>query len=132
MPDKPSEFHSKINFALRSVPPIFGQLRFLLFMNKPSAQTKGLFSWALYDWANSAYFVMIQTFVFASFFAQSIAENETIGTALWGNMIGLAGIAIAILAPVLGAIADEGGRRKPWVLFFTVICVVGCLSLIHI
>lgn len=98
-------------------------------MNKPSAQTKGLFSWALYDWANSAYFVMIQTFVFASFFAQSIAENETIGTALWGNMIGLAGIAIAILAPVLGAIADEGGRRKPWVLFFTVICVVGCCLL---
>ncbi len=91
--------------------------------------TKGLFAWAMYDWANSAYFVMIQTFVFAAYFAQSIAENETSGTALWGNMIGLAGFVIAISAPFLGSIADEGGRRKPWIVFFTAICVVGCSML---
>ncbi|HBX67772.1 MAG TPA: MFS transporter, partial [Balneolaceae bacterium] len=79
----------------------------------PKNSTKGLFAWAMYDWANSAYFVMIQTFVFAAYFAQSIAENETMGTALWGNMIGLAGFVIAFTAPFLGSIADEGGRRKP-------------------
>lgn len=85
-------------------------------MTKPTS-TKGLFAWAMYDWANSAYFVMIQTFVFAAYFAQSIAENETSGTALWGNMIGLAGLVIALTAPFLGSIADEGGRRKPWIGF---------------
>lgn len=94
-----------------------------------SSSSRGLFSWALYDWANSAYFVMIQTFIFAAYFTSSIAENETVGTALWGNMIGLAGIVIAIFAPILGSIADEGGRRKPWVFFFTIICVAGCSAL---
>ncbi|MFN1835473.1 MFS transporter [Balneola sp. MJW-20] len=92
-------------------------------------EKNGLLSWAFYDWANSAYFVMIQTFVFAAYFAQSIAANETEGTALWGNMIGLAGLVIALTAPLLGSIADEGGRRKPWVLFFTLLCVAGCSAL---
>lgn len=96
-------------------------------MNK--APSKGLFAWAMYDWANSAYFVMIQTFVFAAYFAQSIAENETVGTALWGNMIGIAGLVIAFTAPFLGAIADEGGRRKPWIAFFTALCILGCALL---
>lgn len=90
---------------------------------------KGLLSWALYDWANSAYFVMIQTFVFAAYFAASVAESETTGTTLWGNMIGLAGLVIAVCAPVLGSIADEGGRRKPWIFFFTVVSVIGCSAL---
>ncbi|MCH2450096.1 MAG: MFS transporter [Gracilimonas sp.] len=94
-----------------------------------SNSSKGLFAWAMYDWANSAYFVMIQTFVFAAYFAQSIAENETSGTALWGNMIGLAGFVIAVSAPFLGAIADEGGRRKPWIVFFTTLSVIGCSML---
>lgn len=92
-------------------------------MIKPPS--KGLFAWAMYDWANSAYFVMIQTFIFSAYFASTIAENENIGTALWGNMIGIAGFIVAIVAPLLGAIADEGGRRKPWILFFTVLCVIG-------
>ncbi|MAL19208.1 MAG: MFS transporter [Balneola sp.] len=95
----------------------------------PKNSTKGLFAWAMYDWANSAYFVMIQTFVFAAYFAQSIAENETMGTALWGNMIGLAGFVIAFTAPFLGSIADEGGRRKPWIVFFTTLCVISCSAL---
>ena len=85
---------------------------------------KGLFSWALYDWANSAFFVMIQTFIFAAYFTSSIAENETTGTAQWGFTIGLAGFAIAVLAPVLGSIADVGGPRKPWVYFFAGISII--------
>ncbi|MGB0346155.1 MAG: MFS transporter [Balneolaceae bacterium] len=85
---------------------------------------KGLFSWALYDWANSAFFVMIQTFIFAAYFTSSIAENETTGTAQWGFTIGLAGFAIAVLAPILGSIADVGGPRKPWVYFFAGISII--------
>lgn len=68
---------------------------------------------------------MILTFIFAAYFSSAIAEDENTGTALWGNMVGLAGIVIALLAPILGSIADEGGRRKPWVFFFTVMGVVG-------
>ncbi len=85
---------------------------------------KGLFSWAMYDWANSAFFVMIQTFIFAAYFTSSIAENETLGTAQWGFTIGLAGFVIAILAPILGSIADVGGPRKPWIYFFAGISII--------
>lgn len=94
-------------------------------MTDKSGSPKGLISWAFYDWANSAYFVMIQTFIFSAYFAGSIASDHNTGTALWGNMVGIAGIFIAILAPLLGAIADEGGRRKPWIFFFTVLGVAG-------
>jgi len=92
--------------------------------NASSIKSKGLLSWALYDWANSAFFVMIQTFIFAAYFTSSIAENETTGTAQWGFTIGLAGFAIAIFAPILGSIADVGGPRKPWVYFFATISII--------
>ncbi|RNC79337.1 MAG: MFS transporter [Balneola sp.] len=94
-------------------------------MTNPQKPSKGLFSWALYDWANSSYFVIIQTFVFAAYFSETIAENVEIGTAQWGNMIGFAGIFIALTAPFFGAIADQAGKRKPWIAFFTIVCVIG-------
>ncbi|MEO9886813.1 MAG: MFS transporter [Balneola sp.] len=87
---------------------------------------KGLFAWAIYDWANSSYFVIIQTFIFAAYFTKTIAENVEIGTAQWGNMISVAGIVIAIGAPVFGAIADQAGRRKPWIAAFTILCIIAC------
>lgn len=98
----------------------------MLRFNKPS---RGLLSWALYDWANSSYFVIIQTFVFAAYFQRSVAEDAISGTDQWGSMIALAGLMIAFTAPVLGAIADKGGRRKPWIAAFTVLCVFASLML---
>lgn len=94
-------------------------------MTNSDKSSRGLFSWALYDWANSSYFVIIQTFVFAAYFSETIAKNVEIGTAQWGNMIGFAGIVVAITAPIFGAIADQAGKRKPWIAIFTIICVLG-------
>lgn len=83
----------------------------------------GLVSWALYDWANSAFAAVITTFVFAAYFTRQVAENETLGSAQWGYMLSIAGLAIAIGGPILGAVADQGGRRKPWIILFTLLCV---------
>lgn len=88
-----------------------------------------LFSWALYDWANSAYFAVIQTFVFATYFIQSVAENETVGSAQWGNTISAAGLVIAVSGPFLGAFADQLGRRKPWIIVFSLLCVFSTAAL---
>jgi len=88
-----------------------------------------LFSWAMYDWANSAFFAVIQTFVFATYFLQSVAENETLGSTLWGNTIGAAGLVIAICAPFVGAIADQLGRRKPWIGWFSLLCILATAAL---
>ncbi|NJO38500.1 MAG: MFS transporter [Rhizobiales bacterium] len=45
------------------------------------------------------------------------------GTAQWGRAITVSALLAAVLGPTLGAIADAGGRRKPWILFFTWLCV---------
>jgi UMF1 family MFS transporter len=83
----------------------------------------GLISWALYDWANSAYATVIQTFVFAPYFTRKVASDEGVGWMLWGTMLGIAGTLVALGGPVVGAVADQGGRRKPWILGFTLLCV---------
>jgi UMF1 family MFS transporter len=90
------------------------------------ASRLGQFSWALYDWASSGFSVVIITFVYATYFTKAIATDEVAGTAQWGWAMSASGIAIALISPVLGAIADAGGRRKPWLFAWTAIAVVGC------
>ena len=86
--------------------------------DKPAA-----LSWCLYDWASSAFPTVITTFIFATYFIKGIAPNIEEGTALWGNGMAVAGITLALLAPIFGAIADFAGNRKVWLAFCTVICV---------
>ena len=95
----------------------------------PPTSRLGQFSWALYDWANSAFSAVIITFVFATYFSQGIAADSVSGTAAWGWAMTASGIAIALISPVLGAIADAAGRRKPWLLICTWITVAGCFAL---
>ena len=86
----------------------------------PLASTLGLVSWAMYDWANSAYAAVIATFVFSAYFVKGVAADPVAGTEMWGYAISLSGIVIAVLSPPIGAIADQAGRRKPWIFWFTV------------
>ena len=88
-------------------------------MSRPDATPRQLFAWALYDWAATPFFAVIITFVFAAYFTQGVAANEIEGTTQWGFAIALSGLTIAVLSPMLGAIADVGGRRKPWLAAFT-------------
>jgi UMF1 family MFS transporter len=91
---------------------------------RPRVTRRALVGWCLYDWADSAFPAVILTFVFAAYFAQGIAENPVIATGQWGLAITLSSLAIAILSPVLGAIADQNGRRKPWIAIFSLICII--------
>ena len=95
----------------------------------PTQVSKGMWSWAMFDWANSAFFVIIQTFVFAAYFQRSIATDTISGTEQWGNMVSAAGLLIAFTAPVLGAIADRSGRRKPWIAAFSLMSIVASFLL---
>jgi UMF1 family MFS transporter len=78
-------------------------------------------AWCAYDWANSPYITLVATFVIATYFTQGVASTPEKGAAWWGWMMGGSAIVIALLSPVLGAIADRGGRRKPWLLALTFI-----------
>jgi len=92
--------------------------------NEPNTSLTGLWSWAMYDWANSAYWTVIQTFIFPPYFTQEIAADEESGSRLWGTTLGIAGLIIAIGAPFLGAMADQTGRRKPWIGLFTALTIL--------
>lgn len=85
-------------------------------------------SWIFFDWATQPYFTLITTFVFAPYFANFVAGNPASGQALWGFATAAAGLMIALMSPVLGAIADASGRRKPWIAGFGALLVLGsCL-----
>ena len=85
---------------------------------------RALFSWCLFDWANSAFPTVVTTFIFAAYFTKAVAADEITGTSQWGYTISIAALVVAVIGPVLGAIADKGGRRKPWIAVFTLLCVV--------
>jgi len=82
-------------------------------------------SWIFFDWAAQPYFTLITTFVFAPYFATHVASDPASGQALWGFATAAAGLMIAAMSPVLGAIADASGRRKPWIAAFGALLVIG-------
>lgn len=81
--------------------------------------------WLLFDWAAQPYFTLITTFVFAPYFATYVAPDPATGQSMWGFAAASAGIVIALMSPVLGAIADVVGRRKPWIAAFGILIVAG-------
>lgn len=85
---------------------------------------RAIFSWCLYDWANSSFSTVISTFVFSVYFARGIYGDEIAGSAVWGYTLGFAGLGVALTSPVLGAIADRAGARKPWLAVLVVMTVL--------
>ncbi len=83
----------------------------------------GVVSWCVFDWANSAFNTVVGTFVFSVYFTRAVAESEIAGTAQWSRALAVAGLCVAVLSPVFGAIADRVGTRKPWLAVFVAITV---------
>jgi MFS transporter, UMF1 family len=94
-------------------------------------------AWCFFDWAAQPVFTLITTFVFAPYFIALYASAQGSDTqqirdaaaSSWGFMTGAAGLLLAFGAPLLGAIADESGRRKPWIVVFAVVSALGAFSL---
>ncbi|HEX4295900.1 MAG TPA: MFS transporter [Rhizomicrobium sp.] len=86
-----------------------------------SASRLGQVSWAMFEWARNPYILVVWIFLFSPYFVNSVVADPVRGQGLAGLIQAYSGIVIAILAPFLGAIADRGGRRKPWIAFYVVI-----------
>ncbi len=87
---------------------------------------KKVVSWAFYDWANSAFATTVIAGFFPVFFKQywSTDTDAVSSTFRLGAANSLASLIIVALAPVLGAIADRGGAKKKFLLFFTVMGII--------
>src|SRR5438552_5826886 len=94
-------------------------------MQQTYPRRSAVISWIFFDWAAQPYFTLITTFVFAPYFATHVASDPASGQALWGFATAAAGLMIAAMSPVLGAIADASGRRKPWIAAFGALLVIG-------
>jgi UMF1 family MFS transporter len=94
----------------------------------PIMSRRAIWGWVLFDWACQPFFTLVTTFVYAPYFASVVVGDATRGQALWGFAAATAGITVALFSPILGAIADATGRRKPWIAAFGVLLVIGsCL-----
>lgn len=92
---------------------------------------KQVLSWALYDWANSAFAATVMVVFFPVFFKQywSAGVSATQSTFWLGMTNGTASFLLAIMAPLLGALGDRGGSRLRFLLAFTVLGVVSTAGL---
>ena len=96
----------------------------------PAASRLGQVSWAMFEWARNPYILLVWIYLFTPYFANYVVPagycgpnmpRGACGQGIAGVIQAYSGIFIAILAPFLGAIADRGGRRKPWVALYAVI-----------
>lgn len=87
---------------------------------------KIIVSWAMYDWANSAFATTVIAGFFPVFFKQywSAGADVNVSTARLGDANSLAGMIIAILAPVIGAIADKGTAKRKF------LCAFACMGIV--
>lgn len=94
-------------------------------------EKKAVWGWAIYDWANSAYVTTVMAGFFPVFFTQywSHGADVTVTTARLGFANSIASLIVAIMAPVLGAIADKGSAKKKFMLLFAYLGVLMSIGL---
>ncbi|MCM2293315.1 MFS transporter [Allorhizobium sp. BGMRC 0089] len=82
-----------------------------------------------FDWAAQPFFTVVTTFIFGPYFVSRFTHDPVSAQTAWSNAATVASLFIALLSPVLGAIADRSGARKPWIAFFATIKIICLLML---
>ncbi len=97
----------------------------------PSAHIKKrtVFAWSLWDWGSAAFNAVVTTFVFSVYITQSAFGPEAVVSAQLGTALMIAGIVVALLAPITGQLSDAAGKRKLWLGINTVV-VVACTAML--
>lgn len=101
---------------------------------------KRIWGWWFFDWANQPYSTLLMTFIFPIYFTevarshymaqgQSAALAGASAQTLWAYGLAISGVFIAVMAPVLGSIADTSGRRLVWVWTFSILYIAGAAGL---
>ena len=96
---------------------------------------KTINAWAFYDWANSAYFLVISTAIFPAYFIAVSADEipffsiKLSNSSVYAYAVAFSYVVITILSPILSGIADYGGKRKFFLKFFTYLGSLSCIAL---
>ena len=87
-----------------------------------------IFGWAMFDFANSSYTTIIVTVAFAVYFTKLVAPGENADW-LWSIGVALSNLLVLLSAPVIGAVADDSGRKKWFLGTSYLLCVLGTAAL---
>ncbi len=99
---------------------------------------KEVFVWTLYDFANTAFSVIVVTVVYAVYFKKHIVSDEIInifgfdrnpGDLYWGVAGAVSMLIVAVSAPIIGAIADYGNRKKQFLFSYSIACIAATIAL---
>jgi UMF1 family MFS transporter len=98
-----------------------------------SPERRSLWSWALIDWANSGWAVVVMTaffpILFQDFWGAGTGLSPEQTTAYLGYWNALSGLLVALLAPILGAVADQGNAKRRFLVGFTLLGAVATAAL---
>ncbi|MBF0487698.1 MAG: MFS transporter [Nitrospirae bacterium] len=100
-------------------------------MNRSRLFGREIFSWCLYDFANSSFSAIIATVIFPVYYVKVIVGNASgLGDLWWGRAISLSMAFVALSSPFLGGIADYGGLRKKFLIGYSILAVISivCMS----
>jgi UMF1 family MFS transporter len=87
-----------------------------------------IWGWYFFDWASQPYNTLLITFIFGPYVTEILGDGSR-AQAVWGYGIGAAGLVIAVLSPLLGAIADKAGGRMRFIWLFSILYVAGAWGL---
>jgi len=104
----------------------------ILSPSAPRPATRGqVLSWALFDFANTAFYVLILTVGYPLYFKEIVSGGMQ-GDLLWGSSFSISMIIVALLSPILGAIADHGAGKKRFLGIFTSLCILATALLFFV
>lgn len=108
----------------------------------PSARKKLHNAWAMYDWGNSAYNLVITSTIFPAYYIAITTDTtkvpsdkvsffgmEITNTVLQDYTLSIAYLIIAFISPILSSIADYRGNKKKYMRFFTYVGAIACCGL---
>lgn len=87
------------------------------------------FAFALFDWGQHAYWVLVTTFIFAPYFAAGFVGDAARGQTLLGFGGAVAGALAAVFSVMAGAQVDARGRHRRWLLILSVPFLLACCGL---
>jgi UMF1 family MFS transporter len=106
-----------------------------------SGSRKEIFVWTLYDFANTAFSVIVVTVVYAVYFKEHIVSKQTIsflgvdrnpGDLFWGISGAVSMLIVALSAPVIGAIADYSNKKKEFLFSYSIVCIISTIMLYYL
>ena len=97
--------------------------------NPTLLRKRRVWGWMFFDWASQPYFTLLLTFIFAPYFSSVVMSDPVQAQQYWGWMLAAVGVTVAVLAPVLGSLADSSRSGQPWIVGFSALYIVGSFSL---